>query len=155
MRPFFQTLDSSGLRAGTVEQVRWCWGAFVGPLIAVAPVTCSVGNVPLAAVLRSGGISFGGLASFIVGHLTILPIRNIHRTYYGAIMTVFLAVAFYMAMVAAALASKVCSLCSDRSQQHGMRQLWMQHLFAYRTILDTIFGVVVIARRSYFSRPMD
>ncbi|MFM0259795.1 permease [Paraburkholderia sediminicola] len=79
------------------------WGAFVGPLIAVASFTCSVGNVPLAAVLWNGGISFGGVASFIFGDLIILPILNIYRKYYGGRMTVFLAVTFYLAMVSAAL----------------------------------------------------
>ena len=50
------------------------WGAFVGPLIAVISFTCSVGNVPLAAVLWNGGISFGGVAAFIFGDLIIPPI---------------------------------------------------------------------------------
>jgi uncharacterized protein len=60
------------------------WGASVGPLIAVASFTCSVGNVPLAAVLWNGGISFGGVASFIFGDLIILPIVNIYRKYVSA-----------------------------------------------------------------------
>lgn len=63
--------------------VAMIWGAFVGPLIAIASFTCSVGNVPLAAVLWRGGISFGGVASFIYGDLIILPILNIYRKYYG------------------------------------------------------------------------
>ncbi|MFP3647769.1 permease, partial [Paraburkholderia sp. SIMBA_054] len=45
--------------------------------------TCSVGNIPLAGVLWHGGISFGGVASFIFGDLIILPILNIYRKYYG------------------------------------------------------------------------
>ena len=79
------------------------WGAFAGPLIAIASFTCSVGNVPLAAVLWSGGISFGGVASFIFGDLIILPILNIYRKYYGGRMTAFMTVTFYLAMVIAAL----------------------------------------------------
>ena len=80
------------------------WGAFVGPLIALASFTCSVGNVPLAAVLWNGGISFGGVAGFIYGDLIIPPILNIYRKYYGAKMSLKMGMLFYVAMVCAALA---------------------------------------------------
>ncbi len=80
------------------------WGPVVGPLIAVASFTCSIGNVPLAAVLWNGGISFGGVTAFIFGDLIILPILNIYRKYYGGRMSLFLLGTFYAAMVIAALA---------------------------------------------------
>jgi len=80
------------------------WGPVVGPLIAVASFTCSIGNVPLAAVLWNGGISFGGVVAFIFGDLIILPILNIYRKYYGLRMSLFLLGTFYVAMVLAALA---------------------------------------------------
>jgi uncharacterized membrane protein YraQ (UPF0718 family) len=80
------------------------WGPAVGPLIAVASFTCSIGNVPLAAVLWNGGISFGGVTAFIFGDLIILPILNIYRKYYGRRMSLFLMSTFYAAMVLAALA---------------------------------------------------
>ncbi len=80
------------------------WGPVVGPLIAVASFTCSIGNVPLAAVLWNGGISFGGVVAFIFGDLIILPILNIYRKYYGPRMSLFLLGTFYVAMVLAALA---------------------------------------------------
>jgi hypothetical protein len=60
---------------------------------------CSVGNVPLAAVLWNGGISFGGVISFIFADLLILPILNIYRKYYGLRMMVYLTAASYIAMV--------------------------------------------------------
>ncbi len=80
------------------------WGPVVGPLIAIASFTCSIGNVPLAAVLWNAGISFGGVVAFIFGDLIILPIMNIYRKYYGLGMSLFLFVTFYLAMVLAALA---------------------------------------------------
>src|SRR5439155_6634571 len=61
------------------------------------------GNVPLAAVLWNGGISFGGVLAFIFADLIVLPILNIYRKYYGWRMTAFLAVTFYAAMAGAAL----------------------------------------------------
>jgi uncharacterized protein len=71
--------------------------------VAVISFVCSVGNIPLAAVLWNGGISFGGAIAFIFADLIILPILNIYRKYYGWKMAGFLFVTFYAAMAAAAL----------------------------------------------------
>jgi uncharacterized protein len=77
------------------------WGPLIGPLVAVAAFVCSIGNVPLAAVLWNGGISFGGVISFIFADLIILPILVIYAKYYGRRMAWFLAGTFYVTMVAA------------------------------------------------------
>ncbi len=79
------------------------WGPIVGPLVAIISFVCSVGNIPLAAVLWNGGISFGGVLAFILADLIVLPVLNIYRKYYGLRMAIFLLVTFYAAMVAAAL----------------------------------------------------
>jgi len=80
------------------------WGPLIGPGVAVISFVCSVGNVPLAAVLWNSGISFGGVVSFIFADLIILPILNIYRKYYGWKMSAFLFVTFYLSMAGAALA---------------------------------------------------
>jgi uncharacterized membrane protein YraQ (UPF0718 family) len=79
------------------------WGPLIGPLVAILSFVCSIGNVPLAAVLWNGGISFGGVLAFIFADLIILPILNIYRKYYGRRMTLFLLVAFYVSMASAGL----------------------------------------------------
>jgi uncharacterized membrane protein YraQ (UPF0718 family) len=79
------------------------WGPVIAPAVAVISFVCSVGNVPLAAVLWNGGISFGGVLTFIFGDLIILPILNIYRKYYGWKMAGFLLATFYATMVAAGL----------------------------------------------------
>jgi uncharacterized membrane protein YraQ (UPF0718 family) len=79
------------------------WGPLVGPLVAVLSFVCSIGNVPLAAVLWNGGISFGGVVAFIFADLIVLPILNIYRKYYGARMSLFLLGTFYLTMAAAGL----------------------------------------------------
>lgn len=79
------------------------WGPIVGPLVAVISFVCSVGNIPLAAVLWNGGISFGGVIAFIFADLIVLPILNIYRKYYGLKMSAFLFATFYAAMAVAAL----------------------------------------------------
>jgi uncharacterized membrane protein YraQ (UPF0718 family) len=77
------------------------WGPLIGPLVAVVSFVCSIGNVPLAAVLWNGGISFGGVIAFIFGDLIILPIINIYRKYYGIRTSLFITGTFYAAMVTA------------------------------------------------------
>ena len=79
------------------------WGPLIGPLVSVISFVCSVGNIPLAAVLWNGGISFGGVIAFIFADLIILPILDIYRKYYGWKMMLFLLVTFYAAMAMAAL----------------------------------------------------
>jgi uncharacterized protein len=79
------------------------WGPIIGPLVAVIAFVCSVGNIPLAAVLWNGGISFGGVIAFILADLIVLPVLNIYRKYYGWKMAGFLFITFYAAMAAAAL----------------------------------------------------
>jgi len=79
------------------------WGVLIGPAISVFSFVCSVGNVPLAAVLWRGGISFGGAIAFIFADLIIIPILNIYRKYYGWRMMVYLFVVSYIAMVVAGL----------------------------------------------------
>ena len=77
------------------------WGPLVGPLLAMISFVCSIGNVPLAAVLWNGGISFGGVISFIFADLIILPVLNIYRKYYGARMSLYLLLVSYIAMALA------------------------------------------------------
>jgi uncharacterized membrane protein YraQ (UPF0718 family) len=77
------------------------WGPIIGPVVAILSFVCSIGNVPLAAVLWNGGISFGGVVAFIFADLLILPILNIYRRYYGTRMTLVLLGTFYAAMVGA------------------------------------------------------
>jgi uncharacterized membrane protein YraQ (UPF0718 family) len=77
------------------------WGPIVGPIVAIVSFVCSIGNVPLAAVLWNGGISFGGVIAFIYADLVILPILNIYRKYYGTRMMLTLLGTFYVSMAAA------------------------------------------------------
>jgi uncharacterized membrane protein YraQ (UPF0718 family) len=85
----------SGLR--TVENV------LVGPLIAVLSFVCSVGNVPLAAVLWSGGIGFAGVMAFIFADLIVIPIVLAYRKYYGTGFALRITALMFVTMVLAAL----------------------------------------------------
>ena len=83
--------------------VQTLWGAFIGPVIAVLSFVCSVGNVPLAAVLWSGGISFAGVMAFIFADLIVLPIIVAYRKYYGWAFALRITALMFVTMVVAAL----------------------------------------------------
>jgi uncharacterized protein len=83
--------------------VRTVENVLVGPLIAVLSFVCSVGNVPLAAVLWSGGISFAGVLAFIFADLIVLPILAIYRKYYGTAFALRITALMFVTMVVAAL----------------------------------------------------
>jgi uncharacterized protein len=76
----------------------------VGPFIALIACVCSIGNVPLAAALWHGGISFGGVMSFIFADLIALPLLFIYRRYYGGRLALKLLLTFWAVMSAAGLA---------------------------------------------------
>jgi uncharacterized membrane protein YraQ (UPF0718 family) len=78
-------------------------GAVIGPLIAVITFVCSIGNVPMAAILWGGGIGFGGVLAFLYGDLIVLPLLDVYRKYYGLKMAAYIAVIFYFAMVLSAV----------------------------------------------------
>jgi len=77
------------------------WGPIIGPIVSLLSFVCSIGNVPLAGVLWNGGISFGGVISFMFADLIIIPILVIYRKYYGTKMMLFILGSFYVTMVMA------------------------------------------------------
>jgi hypothetical protein len=88
---------------GSPALARAVWGALIGPLIAVLSFVCSVGNVPLAAVLWSGGISFAGVIAFIFADLIVLPIIAIYRKYYGTRFALRIVALMFVTMAVSAL----------------------------------------------------
>jgi uncharacterized membrane protein YraQ (UPF0718 family) len=119
------------------------WGPLVGPVVAILSFVCSIGNVPLAAVLWNGGISFGGVTSFIFADLLIIPILNIYRKYYGGRMTVFLGLTFYAAMVVAGYAVELIFGVTRLMPSTRHAKVEMAHLsWNYTTVLNIIFLIL-------------
>jgi len=136
---------------GTVAKI---WGPLIGPAVAMLSFVCSIGNVPLAAVLWNGGISFGGVLAFVFADLLILPILDIYRRYYGWRMAGFILVTFYAAMAAAGLVVEF--LFEGLALQPTTRnaKVVTAHVsWNYSTYLNIVFLVVaaVLAWR-YFRR---
>lgn len=96
---FWQTL----FLHNTSEWVRAPVNALLGPLVAVITFVCSIGNVPMAAVLWGAGVSFGGVLAFLYADLIVIPLLDVYRRYYGWKMAAYIGVIFYVTMAAAAL----------------------------------------------------
>ncbi|OLC32249.1 MAG: hypothetical protein AUH81_16535 [Candidatus Rokubacteria bacterium 13_1_40CM_4_69_5] len=125
------------------------WGPVVGPIVAILSFVCSIGNVPLAAVLWNGGISFGGVISFIFADLIVLPILNIYRKYYGGRMTVFLLVSSYAAMVLAGLLVELGFMATGLVPRERAAVVVEPHItLNYTTVLNVVFlmlaGVLMV-----------
>ncbi len=122
------------------------WGPLVGPIIAMLSFVCSVGNVPLAAVLWNGGISFGGVISFIFGDLIVLPIINIYRKYYGWKMAAFLFATFYAAMAGAGyLVEIIFAILNLTPHMRSAAVLSPGISFNYTTVLNIVFLAIAAA----------
>jgi uncharacterized protein len=130
------------------------WGPLIGPVVAMLSFVCSIGNVPLAAVLWNGGISFGGVLAFIFADLLILPILDIYRRYYGRRMAIFILVTFYPAMAAAGLLVDLVFealglVPTDRNAKVEMSSV----TWNYTTYLNIVFlAVAAVLLWRYFRR---
>ncbi len=100
---------------------------------------CSVGNIPLAAVLWNGGISFGGVVAFILADLIVLPILDIYRRYYGLKMSLFILVTFYIWMSLAAFAIEFVFQALGLIPSHQATVVEASVNLNYTTVLNGVF----------------
>src|SRR3982074_2846712 len=120
------------------------WGPLIGPVISLLSFVCSVGNVPLAAVLWNGGISFGGVIAFVFADLLIIPILDIYRKYYGARMALYLLVVSYAAMALAGLAiGLLFQALGFVPAHHPVTSLVAGPTLNYTSVLNVIFLLII------------
>ena len=116
------------------------WSPLIGPVISMLSFVCSVGNVPLAVVLWKGGISFGGVISFLFADLIILPILNIYRKYYGGRTALYLLAVSYAAMaVAGFLIGGAFQLLGLAPTNHQVAVFETSPSWIYTSFLDLAF----------------
>ncbi len=127
----------------------------LGPFLAIISFVCSVGNVPLAAALWSGGISFGGSIAFVFADLIALPLLLIYRKYYGTRLTAKLLAVFWATMSVSGLVTEYVFqaagiLPAAVPSRHGMvgRDVFGWN---YTTVLDVI-ALLVFAVISWLYR---
>jgi uncharacterized membrane protein YraQ (UPF0718 family)/YHS domain-containing protein len=127
--------------------VRTVENVIVGPLIAVLSFVCSVGNIPLAAVLWAGGISFAGVIAFIFADLITLPIVLIYRKYYGGRFALKLAGLMFVTMAAAALLVELLFSAADLvpEARPSIESITDRGVtFNYTAVLNIAFTVVAV-----------
>src|SRR5205814_572291 len=118
----------------------------VGPLIAIASFVCSIGNVPLAAALWRGGISFGGVVSFIFADLITLPLLLIYRKYYGGRIALRPLAQFWLVMSVAGVIVEGVFAGLHLLPAHRTGEVVMTRFrWNYTSILDVIAIVVFAA----------
>jgi hypothetical protein len=140
---FFQALFLTSAPA----PLRIIENVLIGPIIAVASFVCSVGNVPLAAVLWSGGLSFAGVMAFIFADLIVLPILAVYRKYYGWAYAIRITILMYVTMVLAglsvaglfALAGGIPNTRPSRGDLFGAIEL------NYKLVLNVVGLVIFVA----------
>ena len=140
---FFQALFLQSAPA----PIRVIENVLIGPLIAVASFVCSVGNVPLAAVLWSGGLSFAGVMAFIFADLIVLPILAIYRKYYGLKFAVRITALMYVTMVVAGLlvAGLFASVGALPTTRPSRSDLFGSVQLDYKLVLNIIGVVIFVA----------
>ena len=122
------------------------WNVIAGPIIAVASFVCSIGNVPLAAVLWSGGISFAGVMAFIFADLIVLPIIAAYRKYYGWSFALRITALMFVTMVLAALAIDAIFAGLDLipTDRPSTEDVFGEIEFDYKALLNGVALVVFL-----------
>src|SRR4029077_4643074 len=127
--------------------VRLIENALVGPIIAVVSFVCSIGNVPLAAVLWNSGSTFGGVISFLYADLIVLPLIDIYRKYYGWGLALRMVGVFYLSMVIAGLLVELgFSAFGAVPKPAGGFIMQVEAIsFNYTAVLNIIFIIAALA----------
>jgi len=141
---FFNSLFLTG-HGGSLQVLE---NVLMGPLVAVLSFVCSVGNIPLAAVLWGGGISFAGVIAFIYADLIIIPLVLVYRRYYGRRVAAIVVALMFGAMVAASLAvdgifSALGLVPSTRPSLESIAERGIA--WDYTAVLNILFTLVAVA----------
>jgi len=141
--------------SGAPTAMRAIENALVGPIIAILSFVCSIGNVPLAAVLWNAGSSFGGVIAFLYADLLVLPLIDVYRRYYGWPLALKMAGVFYLSMVIAALIVEWTYRALRAVPPHTGNLLAMvEHVgLGYTTALNAVFLIIVGALVWWGNRP--
>ncbi len=144
---FLAALVPAGVWNAVFLQGHGAWtqveNAVVGPFIAIISFVCSIGNVPLAAALWHGGISFGGVVSFVFADLIAMPLLLIYRKFYGGHLALRLLAVFWAVMAAAGLATEAIFTAAGIVPTVRPLRVVPEHLsIDYTTVLNIVFLVV-------------
>ena len=129
--------------------------AVIGPFLAFISFVCSVGNVPLAAALWHGGITFGGVIAFIFADLLALPLVLIYRKYYGAKLALRLSILFWFIMSLSGLITEGLFILIKLIPKGQIHKMPMRHFGANSTTLLNLFALIAILIIYWLYRTRD
>jgi uncharacterized membrane protein YraQ (UPF0718 family) len=131
---------------GAAPGVQLVGNAVVGPIIAILSFVCSIGNVPLAAVLWASGISFGGVLAFLYADLIVLPLLDVYRKYYGVRMMLYIFGVFFTTMVLSAIVmdGAFSALHLVPKPNPNIRHDLTMFSFNYTFVLNVVFGALAL-----------
>jgi hypothetical protein len=131
---------------GAAPGVQLVGNALVGPLIAMVTFVCSIGNVPMAAILWASGISFGGVLAFLYADLIVLPLLDIYRKYYGWRMTLYIFGVFFATMVLSAILMDLAfsALHAVPAPNPNVRHDLTSFSLNYTFWLNLVFGALAL-----------
>ena len=131
---------------GAAPGVQLVGNAVVGPIIAILSFVCSIGNVPLAAILWASGISFGGVLAFLYADLIVLPLLDAYRRYYGARMMLYIFAVFFTTMVLSAVVmdGAFSALHLVPQPNPNIRHDLTMFAFNYTFFLNVVFGALAL-----------
>ena len=120
--------------------------AIIGPVIAIFSFVCSIGNVPMAAVLWGSGISFGGVLAFLYADLIVLPLLDVYRRYFGWKMAVYIGIIFYVTMVITGIVMDLIftSLGLVPHHRSDMRVAVTHFAINYTFWLNLVFAAIAV-----------
>jgi len=131
---------------GAAPGVQLVGNAIVGPIIAIVSFVCSIGNVPMAAILWASGISFGGVLAFLYADLIVLPLLDIYRKYYGWKMMLYIFGVFFATMVLSAISMDLAfsALHAVPKPNPNIRNDLTTFAFNYTFYLNLAFGALAL-----------
>jgi len=131
---------------GAAPGVQLVGNAIIGPLIAIVSFVCSIGNVPMAAILWASGISFGGVLAFLYADLIVLPLLDIYRKYYGWKMMLYIFGVFFATMVLSAIVMDLAfsALHAVPKPNPNIRHDLTIFAFNYTFYLNVAFGALAL-----------
>jgi len=144
--------------AGAPAVVQVPANAVAGALIAILTFVCSIGNVPMAAILWGTGISFGGVLSFLYADLIVLPLLDVYRKYYGWKMAAYLFAIFFTTMVASAMVMDLVFTALHQVPKPNTHILSMVETFSFNyTFWFNVLAAIAVGWFAYINRkhPMD
>ncbi len=132
--------------ANASPAVRTIGDALIGPLIAIVTFVCSIGNVPMAAILWSSGIGFGGVLSFLYADLIVLPLLDVYRKYYGTKMAAYIGVVFFVTMAVSGLFMDLVFQALHRIPRPDPHIIARVTYFSfdYTFYLNVLFGAIAL-----------